>query len=341
MWWGLLSQIWMCCKRSVLTTIGMRMRIEAYQILGQGSRDSLYWKINLRRDIHGPGGDSQKIKQLPDPKMCGLKSGRRSEKLLRKEKKQEWAKEKLKSDNARRLRGIYFIDPHDGDYKDTLRNARRRRQCLAREEREVKQAHRNRERKMTNPARFQRQNMLVLWTSWVHELTFGIMATKASWRCRCMGSPRQVVIRRRRTREGPELACVRSPFDAGVPNAGGEGRINVLAVVPCCRRGLHLQWDARKGGKTGLPASVSGRHEVRESDTPHLSLSRTAAVFFYSSGAECARVTGKAGENCHKTEDWAAALTLDKTVGSRVWWHIQGLSELRKRNTILQVSQNQ
>ena len=38
---------------------------------------------------------------------------------------QEWKNEKQKLDNARRLRGIYFIDPNDEDYKETFQNARR------------------------------------------------------------------------------------------------------------------------------------------------------------------------------------------------------------------------
>ena len=40
--------------------------------------------------------------------------------------KQEWAKEKPKLDNARRLRGIYFIDPDDEEHKETLKHARRK-----------------------------------------------------------------------------------------------------------------------------------------------------------------------------------------------------------------------
>ena len=39
--------------------------------------------------------------------------------------KQEWAKKKSKLDNARKLRGIYFIDPDDKEYSEILKNARR------------------------------------------------------------------------------------------------------------------------------------------------------------------------------------------------------------------------
>ena len=39
--------------------------------------------------------------------------------------KQKWSNEKPKLDNARRLRGIYFIDPEDKEFKETIRNARK------------------------------------------------------------------------------------------------------------------------------------------------------------------------------------------------------------------------
>ena len=38
-------------------------------------------------------------------------------KAAQKREKQEWANEKPKLVNARRLRGIYFIDQEDGEYK--------------------------------------------------------------------------------------------------------------------------------------------------------------------------------------------------------------------------------
>ena len=40
--------------------------------------------------------------------------------------KHKWAIEKTMLDNARRLRGIYFIDPEDKEFKETNRNARRK-----------------------------------------------------------------------------------------------------------------------------------------------------------------------------------------------------------------------
>ena len=40
--------------------------------------------------------------------------------------KQKWSIEKPKLDNARRLRGIYFIDPENKEFKETKRNARKK-----------------------------------------------------------------------------------------------------------------------------------------------------------------------------------------------------------------------
>ena len=40
--------------------------------------------------------------------------------------KQKWAIEKPKLDNARKLRGIFFIEPEDEDFENIMTNARRK-----------------------------------------------------------------------------------------------------------------------------------------------------------------------------------------------------------------------
>ena len=42
--------------------------------------------------------------------------------------KQKWSDEKLHLENARKLRGIYFIDPEDTEFKETIKNARKKLQ---------------------------------------------------------------------------------------------------------------------------------------------------------------------------------------------------------------------
>ena len=58
--------------------------------------------------------------------MYGQKFGRKLVKAAQNREKQEWATEKPKLDNARRLRGIYFIGPDDEEYTKILKNARRK-----------------------------------------------------------------------------------------------------------------------------------------------------------------------------------------------------------------------
>ena len=38
--------------------------------------------------------------------------------------KRKWSNEKIHLENARKLRGIYFIDPEDKEFKETIKNAR-------------------------------------------------------------------------------------------------------------------------------------------------------------------------------------------------------------------------
>ena len=40
--------------------------------------------------------------------------------------KQNWASEKPKLENARRLRGMYFIEPEDKEFKEIIKNARKK-----------------------------------------------------------------------------------------------------------------------------------------------------------------------------------------------------------------------
>ena len=41
-------------------------------------------------------------------------------------KKPKWSSEEVRQENARKLRGIYFIDPEDKEFKETIENARKK-----------------------------------------------------------------------------------------------------------------------------------------------------------------------------------------------------------------------
>ena len=44
--------------------------------------------------------------------------------------KHKWSNEKPKVDNARRLRGMNFIDPEDKEFKETIKDARKKLETL-------------------------------------------------------------------------------------------------------------------------------------------------------------------------------------------------------------------
>ena len=80
----------------------------------------------FKRFFCGPGRDWQKFKWLHVQIIHGLKLGQELEKAAQRKEKQELALEKLKLEEARNLRGFYCIDPSDEEYKDIIRNVRRK-----------------------------------------------------------------------------------------------------------------------------------------------------------------------------------------------------------------------
>ena len=96
-----------------------------------------------------------------------------------------------------------------------------------------------------------------------------------------LGSPRHVQNRRRRTREGPEPACVQTPFQWG----GTCREEGCFVFLPWCRLvGVAIPPVSREGGRAGL--SKKGKWPPRGTGTTVLTHPGSAP-----------RGTGKAGEN--------------------------------------------
>ena len=112
----------------------------------QEKRIDDYWNINESRDLSDPWTGFTQFTLLEETTRRKMWSGRR---LTRKQltsrpdhlwpeiwktmgknaklkEKQKWSNEKLHLENARKLRGIYFIDPEDTEFKETIKNARKK-----------------------------------------------------------------------------------------------------------------------------------------------------------------------------------------------------------------------
>ena len=106
-----------------------------------------YWNIDGSRDVSGSWTDFTQFTLLeekpPNGKMWSRWRLTRKQltsrpdylwpELLEKmaknaklKEKQKWSHEKPRLKNARKLRGIYFIDPEDKEFKETIQNARKK-----------------------------------------------------------------------------------------------------------------------------------------------------------------------------------------------------------------------
>ena len=104
--------------------IGISMGQEICLIHGQVSHNLLYWKKNLLKGIRGPGETDKKAANIQARLFCGQNSGRNWEEMPSWRRSKKWSHQKLHLDDARKLRGNYFIDPEDKELKETIKNAR-------------------------------------------------------------------------------------------------------------------------------------------------------------------------------------------------------------------------
>ena len=80
----------------------------------------------------------------------------------KRQEKQKWTIEEPKLDHARQLRGIHFIDPEDEEFKDTMRNTRRKLEIPMPAAMPCKTSLCRSSRKPAAPLENSRQNTIVL-----------------------------------------------------------------------------------------------------------------------------------------------------------------------------------
>ena len=106
--------------------IGISMGQEICLIHGQVSLNLLHWKRNLQTEKCGPGERLTRKQLTSRPDHSWPELWEKMGKNAKLKEKQKWSHEKHHLDNARKLRGIYFIDPEDKEFKETIKNARKK-----------------------------------------------------------------------------------------------------------------------------------------------------------------------------------------------------------------------
>ena len=92
----------------------------------------------------------------------GQNSGEEWQKNAELREKHKWAIEKPKFDNARRLRGIYSIDPEDKEFKETIKNARKKLETTSGSRYALQDKQEQSQNLVVNPIR-SNQNLRVSW----------------------------------------------------------------------------------------------------------------------------------------------------------------------------------
>ena len=113
----------------------------------QEKRIDDYWNVDGSRDLSDPwtgftqftlleekppdgymwsGGRLTRKQQTSRPDHLWPELWKSMGKHAKLKEKQKWSNEKLLLENARKLRAIYFIDPEDKEFKETIKNARKK-----------------------------------------------------------------------------------------------------------------------------------------------------------------------------------------------------------------------
>ena len=115
-------------KKNASMIVGTSMDQEICPILGQVSLYSI--GRNTSRRIHVVRGENnEKTADIQARSFLtrNLKKKKKWERMNAKPKeKHKWSHEKLHLENARKLRGMYFIDPEDKEFKETSKNVRKK-----------------------------------------------------------------------------------------------------------------------------------------------------------------------------------------------------------------------
>ena len=158
------------CKES-LTWIVPRIRIVRGGNLEGWRTGCRPWRV----------GDDGRIGNLLEKTQWEL--WKRMGKNAKLKEKQKWSNEKLHLDNARNLRGVYFIDPEDTEFKETIKNARKKLETPVAPAMPCKIMKKNCGSGASN--KIETRFACILESLWIYKTAYGRVITKSPWRPNC------------------------------------------------------------------------------------------------------------------------------------------------------------
>ena len=113
----------------------------------------------------------------------GQNSWRKWERNAKLKEKQKWSNEKLHLDNARKLRGIYFIDTERKEFKEFIKNARKKLGTPVAPAMPCQTMKKNCGNGASN--KIKTRLACILEARWSYKTAYGRVITKSSWRPYC------------------------------------------------------------------------------------------------------------------------------------------------------------
>ena len=130
-------------------------------------------------DMCGAGRDPGQI-------IYGQNSGRKWERRAKLKERQKWSNEEPKFGDARRLRGIYFIDPEDKEFKETIRNAGNKLETSVASAMPCKISKNNQKCGNGDKSnKIQIKTCVYFGSQWIYKAAYGRIFTESSWRPYC------------------------------------------------------------------------------------------------------------------------------------------------------------
>ena len=99
--------------------------------------------------------------------------------------KQKWSDEKLHLENARKLRGIYFIDPEDKEFKETIKNARKKLETSVAPAMPCKNMKNNKNCGSGASNKIENKTCVCSGSEWINKTAYGRIIADSSWRTYC------------------------------------------------------------------------------------------------------------------------------------------------------------
>ena len=181
-------RIWMLSRSVASMIIGISMGQEMWLFVGQASLNLFYCKKKPPDGYMWSGGRFTRKQLTSRPDHLWPKLWDKMGKNAKLKEKEKWSHEKLHLDNARKSRWISFIDPEDKEFKETIKNARKKLETPVALAMPCKSIKSNKNCGSGASNKIKTKLACILGSQWIYKIAYGRIIIKISSRPYCRKS---------------------------------------------------------------------------------------------------------------------------------------------------------